>query len=156
MTAHKMVRFCRPETARYSRRKRVMPVDVGTDHETGLATLGDPVEGRLTRFGYQTSRYRWPHDVYLLPDGTLAEIHNTPTHLDDEGKPDEWCHCFVPCRDRTIRDRYPHRPISLAGAVVHVLAGSADRVTVDEGDERHELACDDAGFWFALKELGLA
>lgn len=156
MTAHKMVRFCRPTTATYSRRRRSMPVVVGTDADAGLDVLSEPVDGRLTRFGYQTSRYRSPHDVYLLPDGTLAEIHNRPTHLGEDGRPDEWRHCFVPCADRTIRDRYPHRPIGLAGAVVRVLAGRAERVTVEDGGERHELASGDAGFRFALGELGLA
>ena len=155
MTAYKTFKLARPKLARYTRRKRTLPVVVGVDHTSGTYKLSGPVDAHVSRFGYQTSRYRRPHDVYILPDGTLAEIKSVAVHIGDDGKPDQYEHAYIPCSRRTIRDRYPHKSISLPGAIVQVIDGLVSQITCKDGESSYTLTSSDPGFDFAVDELGL-
>lgn len=98
-------RFQFQARGRYYRRHRSLPLVVGSRAD-GTAELSAPVSAMVTRWGYQGSEYRRPHDVYAIPGGSWCEIRNVATHLGEDGRPDAWEHAFVPCADRVIRDRH--------------------------------------------------
>lgn len=154
MATHTIYKLARPKSARYTRRKRSLPVITGQDAD-GMPLLSAPVDAHVTRFGYQISRYRRPHDVYILPNGTLAEIKSVAVHMAADGKPDRYAHVYVPCARRTIRDRYPHKPIALDGAIAQVVNGAVHSISALMDGERFTLDQNTPGFEYAVEQLGL-
>lgn len=139
-------RFQFSARGRYYRRHRSLPIVTGTTPD-GAATLSDPVRAMVTRWGYQGSEYRRPHDVYAVPGGPWCEIRNVPVHMGEDGRPDAWQHAYVPCADRTIRDRHasqtreagdvPSVTIRVVGGVVVDVTGHGgdlDGVTLADSD----------------------
>ena len=139
----------------YKRRSaKVLKVwDGGTDEE-GLPVLSaEKVPALVTRWGWQTSRYRRPHDAYVTPDGVWRECKNVAVHLGEDGKPDAWDHVLAPIADRWIEDRHRAQTAEKGDAPVcrvHVVAGRVVSVvtcgggTLPEGLELHDPETPDA------------
>ena len=128
-------RFPFSASGRYYRRHRSLPIVTGTTTD-GAATLSEPVRAMVTRWGYQGSEYRRPHDVYAVPGGPWCEIRNVPVHIDEDGRPDAWQHAYVPCADRTIRDRHASQTREtgdVPSVTIRVQAGRPTLVTATEG-----------------------
>lgn len=93
---------------RYYKRRtaKVIPAYMGEDAERGVSMVTPEAHpGMITRWGYQGSRYRRPHDVYVVA-GQVCEIHNMTVELDPEGKPSKYAHCWTATRDRWVNDRH--------------------------------------------------
>lgn len=133
----------------YYRRHRTLPV-------LRDGQLSEPERAMITRWGYQHSRYRRPHDAYVLPDGTWCEIRNVPTELGEDGQPLAWAHAFVPCQSRELRDRHASQTEErgdVPPCVISVKDGRAHRVTGAAGTawDGQELA--DVADWAYLAAL---
>lgn len=121
---------------RYYRRHRSLPVVVGTRPD-GTPELSEPTRAMVTRWGYQASRYRRPHDVYAVPGGPWCEIRNVPVSIGEDGRPDAWQHAYVPCADRTIRDRHASQTREsgdVPPVIIRVVGGVVVSVTGCGGD----------------------
>lgn len=122
---------------RYYKRRtaKVLPCLVGFG-EDGAADLSDPTPGMVTRWGYQGSRYRRPHDAYLV-NGIWCEVRNVPTELGPDGKPSAWAHVWAACQSRTLRDRHADQSAEqgIPAVTITVSDGVAVAVVTSDGDD---------------------
>lgn len=123
--------------ARYYKRRtaKVLPALLGWN-EDGTADLSDPVPGMVTRWGYQGSRHRRPHDAYLV-GGVWCEVRNVPTEMGPDGTPRAWAHAWVACRSRTLRDRHAAQSAEqgIPSVTITVSDGVAVAVVTGDGDD---------------------
>mgnify|MGYP004614042839 CR=1 FL=1 len=122
---------------RYYKRRtaKVLPCLVGFG-EDGAADLSEPTPGMVTRWGYQGSRYRRPHDAYLV-NGIWCEVRNVPTGFGPDGKPCEWAHAWAACSSRTLRDRHERQSEEqgIPAVTLTIRDGALTAATTRDGED---------------------